>query len=283
MNQFLTNLTHKVDESLVKINNSPEDVLCRTGKSIRLFEEALDELKAFTVSYDFQDTQQEINFFKEIKPKLFCHLLFFQKMYHLEVFRPKGGVEVQELYLQKELEHLREFFLYNREFYHYYNSRSTYLDAVYFLRGRNEIILHLESFYFERDSQFSTNCDFKVAQILANDLIEDYLQQELCKLEKPDRESVQVDFPKERLTWQASKSDLIELIYAFDSRQCFGQIPLRRLANYFELVFNINLDSNLSRAFSDMKIRSNPTPGIDRLKEALLKRMQAWKRRRRKE
>ena len=35
---------------------------------------------------------------------------------------------------------------------------------------------------------------------------------------------------------------------------------------------------NPFRTFSDMKIRNNPTPWIDSLKEALLKRMQQWKR-----
>ncbi|KAB6384729.1 RteC protein, partial [Bacteroides xylanisolvens] len=38
------------------------------------------------------------------------------------------------------------------------------------------------------------------------------------------------------------------------------------------------LDMNLSRTFCDMKIRNNPTPWLDKAKEALLKRMQTWKR-----
>jgi RteC protein. len=45
------------------------------------------------------------------------------------------------------------------------------------------------------------------------------------------------------------------------------------LSDYIQNVFNIRLDKNLSRAFSDMKIRNIPTPFLDKLKDALLKRM----------
>ena len=45
------------------------------------------------------------------------------------------------------------------------------------------------------------------------------------------------------------------------------------LSDYIQNVFNIRLDKNLSRAFSDLKIRNIPTPFLDKLKNTLLKRM----------
>ena len=81
-----------------------------------------------------------------------------------------------------------------------------------------------------------------------------------------------------RPTWQDSKTDLTELIYLLDSKGCFGNVPLTQLASYISNAFNVHLDMNLSRTFCDMKIRNNPTPWLDKAKEALLKRMQTWKR-----
>ena len=54
---------------------------------------------------------------------------------------------------------------------------------------------------------------------------------------------------------------------------------MTRLANYLQNVFNVELDHNLSRVLGDMRLRNEPTPFLDRLAEALLKRM---KRRRKK-
>ena len=85
-----------------------------------------------------------------------------------------------------------------------------------------------------------------------------------------------------RPTWQDSKTDLTELIYLLDSKGCFGNVPLTQLASYISNAFNVHLDMNLSRTFCDMKIRNNPTPWLDKAKEALLKRMQTWKRNKKK-
>ena len=54
----------------------------------------------------------------------------------------------------------------------YYRTGSTYLDYKYFLRGTFDIKKSLDSFYFEADLDFCTSHDFKVAKILANDLIQ---------------------------------------------------------------------------------------------------------------
>ena len=79
--------------------------------------------------------------------------------------------------------------------------------------------------------------------------------------------------PRVRLTWNGTKTELVEQIFAWDSRKVFGNIPHTRLAEYIQTVFNIELDKNFSRTFGDMRIRNRQTPFLDSLKEALLKRM----------
>jgi hypothetical protein len=71
----------------------------------------------------------------------------------------------------------------NFEFYHYYRSGSTHLDKFYFLRGgKHDIQLIPDSFYFERDTKFSTSHDFKVSKILANEMLTVYLNNKLLRL-----------------------------------------------------------------------------------------------------
>ena len=160
----------------------------------------------------------------------------------------------------------------------YFRSGATHLDSLYFLRGQTDTEQYLETFYYELDPQFSTNADFKVAKILANDMLSVYLMGELESLESTNLRNMVLPLPDVRPTWQDSKTDLTELIYLLDSKGCFGNVPLTQLASYISNAFNVHLDMNLSRTFCDMKIRNNPTPWLDKAKEALLKRMQTWKR-----
>ena len=140
------------------------------------------------------------------------------------------------------------------DFIRYHRAGATHLDKLYFLRGQTDIEQYLEPFYYERDPQFSTNCDFKVAKIMANDMLSAYLMSEIDTLEYDYRPIALHPFPDIRLTWHDSKADLIELIYSLDSKGSFGNIPLTQLASYIFNVFNVSPDNNLSRTFSDMKI-----------------------------
>lgn len=189
--------------------------------------------------------------------------------------RPVASVEAQKEYLKKKLDVIQSFNDKILDFYRYYRSGATFLDAAYFVRGQPDIEQYLETFYYERDPQFSTNADFKVAKIMANDMLQAYLLSELEALDNNMLNTSNTSFPKVKLTWTGSKTDLIELIYALDTEGCFneGKVPLIQIAAYFEGIFNIDLGNNIARNFYDMRIRNQPTPFLDRLREEIRKRM----------
>lgn len=226
----------------------------------------------FIGSYTFKDEVEEIDFFKEIKPRLFYRLLSYCKIYNIEMNRPVG-VDSQRAYLIDEIKAINRYNAKRLDFVHYYRSGLTHLDSIYYLRGRIDTALYLELFYYEREPMFSTNCDFKFARLKANEMLMVYLNKELEALENRQLEQ---SLPRVRITWVATKTELYEQIYAWDSRKVFGDIPLAKLFDYIQTVFNIELDSNHSRTFSDMRIRNNKTSFLDSLKEALTKRMQSW-------
>lgn len=132
---------------------------------------------------------------------------------------------------------------------------------------------YLESFNYEFDPNFSTNCDYKVAKILANDMLSAYLMHEMGLLNNNCVKVGTFGLPATKITWKGSKAELQEQIYSWDSAGIFGDVPLTQLHCYIQNVFNIQLDNNLSRTFGELKIRNNPTPFIDKLKAALLRRM----------
>lgn len=282
MIDFVKSLQKEIQKNIDHLERSEENVIKKSQEASHILGDAFDRLKEFIIAYEFKSESEEINFFKEIKPRLFCNLIYYRKLYNIAMMRPTASVEAQKAYLADELDAINKYTSKRLDFIRYYRSGATYLDKLYFLRGQIDTEQYLESFYYELDPHFSTNCDFKVARILSNDMLSPYLLSEIDALEHENRKCGLLPFPDARLTWRAPKSDLIELIYALDSKCCFGNIPMTQLASYFENVFNIRLDSNLSRALADMKIRNNPTSGLDGLKEALLKRMEVWRRRKKK-
>lgn len=154
------------------------EVLRDAPRVINILQAGFETIKSHISDYIFENKTEEINFFKDIKPKLFSKLIYYQKIYHIELKRPISGYNSEKKYLEKELEQINVFFNKNADFIQYYRSGKTMLDECYFLRKSREIDLNLESFYFERDPKFSTTFDFKVSKLLANDLLAAYLSLE---------------------------------------------------------------------------------------------------------
>jgi hypothetical protein len=136
------------------------------------------------------------------------------------------------------------------------------------VRGKHDIRLWLDTFYFEADHRFSTSHDYKVAKIIANDLIQVYLEDRLnnINVKKGSDNS---------LKWTASKTALTELIYALYSHGVFnnGNTDIKLIAKTFEDAFNIEL-GDFYHTFMELKARKiNRTKFLDSLCEALIKKM----------
>lgn len=280
MRSFVSTLEKEIEKKLRNLEHSNLNVLKKSLEASLVLGDAFQRLREFVAGYIFSTEAEEIEFFKVIKPRLYHRLIYYRKVYNIEMNRPVG-VESQHVYLRDEIKAINRYNNKHSDFVRYYRSGMTHLDSLYYLRNRNDTALYLESFHYERDPKFSTNADFKVAKLLANELLSAYLKGELEALEYVKTASDD-SLPAVQLTWQDSKTDLTELIYLLDSKRSFGNVPLSQLAAYIAKVFNIQLDTNLSRTFCDMKLRNNPTPWIDKAKQALLQRMRTWRHRNKK-
>jgi hypothetical protein len=271
MLEYVAKLRKETDEAIDRIESSDSNILKKSLEASHILARVFDRLKTFILSYQFKNEKEEISFFKEIKPKFCYRLIYYRKLYNIEMNRP-AGVEKQKEYLIEELNEINKYNAKRLDFIRYFRSGATHLDSLYFLRRKMDTEQYLETFYYELDPNFSTNYDFKVAKILSNDMLLAYLMQEIERL-NGNGVSLPSGFPLIKLTWKGTKTDLLEQLYSWDSDNTFGDVPLTQLSDYIQNVFNIRLDKNLSRAFSDMKIRNVPTPFLDKLKAALLRRM----------
>ena len=252
-----------------------ERSLSNTSAAITILEDSFDSLKESISRYTFKDEAEEIHFFKVTKPQLFSKLIYYQKVCRIEVARPAGSNAAIRTYLTKELDRIQYYFERNIDFYKYYRNGYTHFDNYYFLRGKPDIHLSLDSFYFERDPKFSTCYDFTVSKVIANDMLTVYIKNELVRLDKnPEEDQISIAFPKVKETWTGSKTDLVELLYALYELGCFnfGKISLVRLTGYLENVFNISL-GDVYHTFLAIRRRGNRTQFLDELKAKLIAKM----------
>jgi hypothetical protein len=223
----------------------------------------------------FNSIDDEICFFKKIKPSVYSKLIYFIKVFNIESKRPNGSDISQRKYFFNELNKIEKYFSENLEFYQYIRNNMTYLDDKYFVRGKLDLRLYVDTFIYDADPEFSTSHDYKVAKIIANDLLNIYLKSELAIMERNDY-SVNKNFiiSKGKYAWTDSKAALIELIYAIHASKCIsnGNIEIKEIAMFLETIFKIDL-GDYYRDYLQIKNRQNPTKFIDSLKVALIKRI----------
>lgn len=192
----------------------------------------------FIISYPFASTEEEIHFFKELKPLLASKIIYYNTVYKIEVRFPSGSEEVQRDYLLSETDRISKSFQRNLAFYQYHRTKATYLDRQYFMRGKPDIQIIVDSFYYETDPQFSTSHDFKVAKILANELLEIYLTNRLHELERREqRKRVKNGFTGKVLRWTGTKRALVELVYALHACGCLnkGTVDIKEIVAYLNM------------------------------------------------
>ena len=206
---------------------------------------------------------------------LFSKLIFFRKIYQLELNRPISNYKTIRVYLEREHERINLFYNRNTEFIQYYRSGKANFDEYYFVRGRKDMELNLESFYFERDPRFSTHFDFKVARLLANDMLAAHLNYQLSKLKYQEENDFSTDIEIPSAQWTDKKTALTEIIYGIYEEKSInsGNIEIKALATIFGRIFNVDLN-DIYHIYLEIRSRkTNRTEFLNRLIKTLNKRM----------
>lgn len=268
-------ILERIEVEISKIDLYDYDIIEASLSMVLHLQGVLTDLRNKLQTYVFPTKEDEILFFKTQKPELLGRLLFFYKIYRIETQCPTGSNEIIRLYLNNELDSLTYFFNRNLDFYQYYRSHSTVHDELYFLRGNVDFRLCTDSAQFDKDPNFSTGYDYKVAKILANEMLRIYLNKKLQKLECDsyieEKQTVTTKIP---IRFTGKKNALIELGYALVSSGDInhGNIEIKEFMKYLSSIFNIDLGGYYD-AYIAMKERKDQTAYLKLLAEKLSKRM----------
>ncbi|MEQ3498349.1 RteC domain-containing protein [Tenacibaculum sp. SSH1-16] len=271
------NIVNNLNSALDFLEAETEDILIKAEEGIKITKRALMHVRKDVIKRSFKTQEDEIYFFKNIKPQIYSKLIYYVKLFNIENKRPRSSNKSQIKYFNNQIDRLQNYFNDHLEFYRYYRRNATTFDEQYFLRGKENIRLHPDTFHFFTDEQFSTSHDSTVATILAYDMLIVYLKKQTDKLENSNLSEINdpMNCKNSKLFWTANKTDLIELIYALDSIGAInsGAADIKRMATACEQIFNIEL-GDYYRTYLEIRSRKiNQTKFIDKLKESLTERM----------
>lgn len=277
MRNFAEEMLLKIDAEIESIGFNNDITINDALHIVKYIIPLYDQLRKLTVDHIFSSTEEEIYFFKELKPNILDRYLYFNKVYRIESQCPSGSNDVIKEYLNDELGGLTYFFRRNLELYQYYRSKATTYDTYYFIRGKADIRLCCDSFQCDRDPMFSTGYDHKIAKILANEMLQIYLNKRIINLGQSEAINKQaitkIPYPA---NWTSNKIFLIELGYALyvagDINN--GNITVKEIMNLLGAMFNIDL-GDYYRGYITLKNRKKDrTLYLKTLIEKLLKRME---------
>ncbi len=274
MEKFIRSLYADMDAELQKVTFDAANNLQKAEGAYYVIEASLQKLKDFILGYEFKNEEEEIRFFKEIKPGLLKELIYFIEVYHIESNKPVGERKALRHYFNSELVRVRLVFERNQFLYNYYRTGRTNYDRAFFTRNSDEKVLS-PGYALDTDYRFSSVNSSNLAQLIAFEQLSTFLQQQLEQLENPLPPQAVAEGKRYRNVWTESKAALIELAYAIHARGAVnnGKGDVKQIIEDLQEFFNVQL-GNFYRVYQGMRIRKkNRTSFLDNLKDSLERRM----------
>ncbi|MFK7100941.1 RteC domain-containing protein [Flavobacterium oreochromis] len=271
MNPFCLHFFSELEQEYHAILKSFSDVITLANKMIPFLEAKVKQLHTWLKNYVFDTLEEEIYFFKELKPKLAAKLIYYKVILKMECHTPNTKILKKEYYLNK-IHEIDWYNKQNKEFFEYYRSRASYRDQEYFIRSHEHNTNLDDCQLLNYDNTLCTLQDYNVAKIMSNDLLCVFLENRLEELDN----SCKLPIQGTPINWTASKIDLVELVYALHHQKVFngGNTDLKEIASYMGKMFNIELEENIYRSYLDIKNRkANPTKFLNSLSDNLINKI----------
>lgn len=235
----------------------------------------MNALQSLVLTGSFNDENEEILFFKTVKPQFRCFQIYYLGLQEIIFKKPKGDRKILKKFYGDEIQKICSFHCYNQHLCNYYYSGANDMDAQLFLRKVDQHPHWLLKLKLDRDERFSTPADYLVAKIIAMDKIQAYLVEEMAKLECANFiENTPAD--KKIYQWTGEAINLVELVYGlyYTGEINNGHAGIAEIVRLFEKIFNVSIGKP-SRRFAEIKQRKrlSKTKYLDQMKTAIEKRI----------
>lgn len=105
--KYFNNTIERLEAAINNLEFEVDNQLQAIEEVIYLIIEYLFNLKEYVLKRNFRNIDEEIRFFKHLKPRIVAKLIFYNSIYKIETRRPFGGEETVRAYLDNELLRLK--------------------------------------------------------------------------------------------------------------------------------------------------------------------------------
>jgi hypothetical protein len=260
----------KIDLELILQSN--EAMNEKAKKGVSLIKEKLSAIRKRVRETGFETEEDEIYFFRKVKPPIHGNLIFFSILSEIETSKMHMSDEELNVLISKKFSKFRKIMREHSEFVAYYNQDMTHLDKTYFLRASEivKVTSHITSVLL--DPEFNTVYDVVIANLFAMQLLQNHINIPL-----QIKKELRIEIPS--LKWTASKSDFIEFIYGLQATFAVnnGEVEIKELCQAMQSIFQVQIDDPY-RIFIDLSNRKiSPMKFIPKMEEGLLRRIKETK------
>lgn len=249
--EYVDQLLKKLKADLEQLNLEITNTIAKHSAMALKSKSTVIALRKHIISEKFKTNKEEINFFKNIKPKFSSLVYYHEKVYTIESSMPHGTAEQKSIFLARVIAKIDNFYINNTDFSTYMKKGSTTNDSTYFVVGNGQLTLGLGFDYLDFDPLFGTIHSSLVARFIGAQKALEYTSKRLLTLDgfgDPYIDNSSLDY-------SGTASEIIELAYAFHKS---GKInsDIKRITSVFEGVFGVSI-KNAYRTYYDFKSRKN--------------------------
>ncbi len=252
----IDNLYSEMLEQLEKINGSMHDSVGKLSVSLSLIRQTMISLREFIKVNSFIDEEQEIKFFKYVKPRFAAWQTYYIELHNIISSTPIGTDQMIKDYYINEIAITDRFFKINAFYFQYYLKDEHSKDRIYFLR-RNRTQFPPGSEIIVIESDFSTELDYLFSKFRAYEMLRDYIIKRVKFLhQESDRSRINELSDKMKRSWSGDKIELVEIAYGiyYTQRLNNGKAEISDIIDWLEESLNTDL-SQAYRMFVDIRRR----------------------------
>lgn len=247
-------LFQKLHAIIENFESQTQQQLCGYMKSfdlilsrMSLYQSLNEQLKEIEHTYEFENIDEEIRYFKFEKPQFQKYGIFYNTLIKTEKNVPIGSLKIKMDYYEGVFEKLHNFFKEHQEIVVYSRMKRTDKDNVLFIKNSSD--------------------NYIFAVIEASIMMEEFLN----KVNDPRSIDEKInDFPK--FIWTDSLAKLVLLVKGLVLSKSInnGNVTTKELVAYFQVMFNVDLKDHY-RKYQDIKNSQDPTKFLDYLIELIKK------------
>lgn len=266
MEHFITAEKQLITE-IELILQSKADMTVMAKKACKLIMQNLTSFRKQIREHGFKRDEDEMYFFRNIKPKIHAYLIFFSILSEIETSKYHMSEQEVKNFIDKKIRMFRHIMRENLDFVTYYMEGLSHLDRQYFLRPSDIQKVTKHSTGMMLDPEFSTTYDLVAANIIA--------QQLLMKFLFPEEQNTAKTLASSKLKWTASKADFVEFVYGLQGSAAvnYGDVEIKELCVALQSVFQVHIDDPY-RIFIDLSNRKiTPMKFIPKMQEGFLRKI----------